>query len=528
MLPVWVEIHVDDEVLSAQPERWPDARALIASVAAIASDRGAALCFRFREAFATAAAGTDALPSLIAAGHEVGVHAHGRRLQAATEAVRRCGVQPQVAVPGLVQVGPEGRAALLRQAAGLGFSRVTDHSADRAWAYDGLLPRAESGVLVMAPTVRPFDWGLMETDGTRHRLQAGSIERLRTLETMAAAQDAAWFGLALHEHDLCQPGTLTPDPQALAALASYLDPRVVTSMSIDLALPPPERPTQPPPSDRRVKAVRAVGLVGRRVGRVRRMLPGRPHRRPPAGQRIRLGARHIVAERLGASSPQALCVISHAGREGGRRLRFRPFGPLLPLLTAAGWGVWLYDRAGTGESPPPPRLPGWRGAHPLAPGHPAHTRDWKAVLERARQEGVPVIALSWSAGVVPVLRAAAAGSRPDALVDGEGPADRWSIVPPSGNELAALDPWDEDDWAGWEPRALIKDLGVPYARLQAERDHIHDRDLHHARRLHATAAAAGQPAHPLEVLPGRLHASPQVVLEALQWALTAALAHETG
>ena len=522
MIPVWVEIHVDDEVLSAQPERWPDARALIASVAAIASARGAALCFRFREFFAIAAANTDVLPRLAAAGHEIGAHAHGQRLAVVTEALQRCGVQPQVAVPGLVQVGPEGRAALLRQAAGLGFVRVTDHSAERAWAYDGLLPRLEAGVLVMAPTVRPFDWGLMETDGTRHRLRAENIARLRSLEAAAAAQGAAWFGLALHEHDLCLPGTLTPDPQAIDALATYLDPRVVPSMSIDLALSPPLTTTLRPPSDRRIKAVRAVGLVSRRVGRVRQLLPGRPRRRPPTGQTIAIGERHIVAERLGTTEPRALCVISHAGREGGRRLRFRPFGPLLPLLIEAGWGVWLYDRAGTGESPPPRRLPGWRGAHPLAPGHPAHTRDWKAVLERARREGVPVIALSWSAGVVPVLRAAAAGSRPDALVDGEGPADRWSIVPPGGNELTALDPWDEADWAGWEPRALIGTLGVPYARLQAERDHIHDRDLHHARRLHETAVATGLPTRSLDVLPGRLHASPQAVLQALQWALAAA------
>jgi hypothetical protein len=362
----------------------------------------------------------------------------------------------------------------------------------------------------------------METDGTRHRLRTGNIDRLRTLEATAAAQGAAWFGLALHEHDLCQPGTLTPDTQAIQALASYLDHRVVPSMSVPLALPAPERLSRPPPSDRHIKAVRAVGLVGRHVSKVRRMLPGRPHRRPPAGERITIRERHIVAERLGATAPQALCVISHAGREGGRRLRFRPFGPLMPLLAEADWGVWLYDRAGTGESPSPRRLPGWRGAHPLAPGHPAHTRDWKVVLERARQEGVPVIALSWSAGVVPVLRAAAAGARPDALVDGEGPADRWSIVPPGGNELAALDPWNEADWEGWEPRALMGSLGVPYARLQAERDHIHDRELHHARRLHAAAAAAGAPTRPLDVLPGRLHASPQAVLAALQWALSTA------
>ena len=521
MVPVWVELHVDDEVLSAHPERWPAARTLIEAIGAGAQQRGARLCFRFREHFATAAISSGVLPALVADGHEVGVHAHGRRLSQATEAVRRCGVVPEVAVPGLVQVGRSGRAALLKQAASLSFRRVSDHSAQRAWAYDGLLPRVESGVVVMAPTVRPFEWGLMETDGTRHRLRSRQIEQLRTLELTAGEQGAAWFGLALHEHDLCHPDTLTPDPDALAAFFGYLDSRVVPAMSVPINLPSPRPFRGPPPSDRRIKAVRAVGLVTRRASTLRRRLPGRPHRRPSQGMKIRVGTRHIVAQRLGSTQPKALCVISHAGREGGRRLRFKPFGPLLPLLEEK-WGVWLYDRAGTGDSPPPPRLPGWRGDHPLAPGHPAHTHDWIAVLERARREGVPVIALSWSAGVVPVLRAAAAGVRPDALIDGEGPADRWSLVPPWGNELAMLDPWRASDWAGWEPRALVGSLGCPYGRLQAERDHIHDRDRHHARRLLDAAAQAGLSVRPPDPLQGRLHAHPNATLDALEWGLTTA------
>ena len=524
MPPVWVEIHVDDEVLSARPEHFDRARALIETIAAGAVDRGARLCFRFREHFARAAARTGVLPALVAEGHEVGVHAHGRRLKEATEAVRRCGVQPQVAVPGLVQVGRAGRAALLRQAAALSFVRVTDHSAERAWAYDGLHPREEAGVIVMAPTVRPFEWGLMETDGTRHRLRTAQIDRLWALEAAAAQQGAQWFGLALHEHDLCLPGTLTPDPAALDAFCRYLDARVVPAMAVPVALSRPATVPTRPPSDRHIKAVRAAGMLTARARRLRKRLPRRPHRSPPTGQRIAVGSRHIIAERLGPDRPSALCVVSHAGKEGGRRLRFAPFGPVLPMLLAADLGVWIYDRSGTGDSPPPERVEGWRGEHPLAPGHPAHTRDWQAVLAQARSEGVPVIALSWSAGIVPVLRAAAAGVRPDALVDGEGPADRWSIVPPSGNELTRLSPWEDADWAGWEPCALIKQLGTPYARLQAARDHIHDRDLHHAHRLMDAARSAGWLTRELDVRPGRLHASPHAVAEAIRWALTTAAA----
>ena len=189
----------------------------------------------------------------------------------------------------------------------------------------------------------------------------------------------------------------------------------------------------------------------------------------------------------------------------------------MEALTDRGWAVWLYDRAGTGRSPPPPPDGTWRDQHPLAPGHPAHTHDWIAVLQRARQEGVPVVGLSWSAGLVPVLRAAAAGHLPDAHIDGEGPADRWSLVPPHGNELARLDPWDDAVWAGWEPLPLLASLSVPYARLQASLDHIHGPDDTHARRLHAAAVRP----RPYARLSGRLHAHPLALIEAMRWALQA-------
>ena len=53
--PVWVELHVDDELLDADNQRWPEARALIESVANIAEQQGARLCFRFRETFSRCA-----------------------------------------------------------------------------------------------------------------------------------------------------------------------------------------------------------------------------------------------------------------------------------------------------------------------------------------------------------------------------------------------------------------------------------------------------------------------------------------
>ncbi|MFT4975323.1 MAG: hypothetical protein ACI8S6_001210 [Myxococcota bacterium] len=524
-LLVWLEVHFDDEVLSADPRQWPQARALLRRLARVAEDTGARLSLRFRHTFARHAADSDLLPELARRGHEIGAHAHGRRLSAAIEALQACGLSPTVAAPGLVQAGLGGRALLLRQAAAQGITLVTDHSAQRAWAYEGLLPRTEQGVQVAAPTVRPFDWGLMTIDGTRHGLTAESITMLRQREAQAVALGAAWFGLTLHEHDLCAPGTLTLRPSALDALASYLDGRVVTSRkATSTGAPPPLAVAARPPSDRRIQLSRAVFAVTHRAHRALSRAP-RPRipLRQPRPDRIAVGGRELAVARHGPQHPRAILVLCHAGREGGRRLGLRPFGVSLSELTGRGWAVWLYDRSGTGDSPPGPAPTGWRRAHPLAPGNPAHTRDWTAVLAAARQESAPLVALSWSSGVVPVLRAAAAGERPDALVDAEAPADRWSLVPPRPSELAALDPWDETVWVGLEPQVLLAALQRPYARLQAEQDHVHGRMHHHSERMVAVAEASGQPTRPPALLAGRLHAHPDHTVRVLEWAAEAAL-----
>lgn len=508
---MWLEIHVDDEIVAAQPERWPEARALLDRVARVAEERGARLCFRFREASARASRDDGLLPQLVDRGHEVGVHAHGRRLAQATAAVRACGVEPAAAVPGLVQVGATGRPPLLRQVASLGLGVVTDHGASPAWAYDGLLPRREHGVTVMAPSVRPFDWGLMERDGTRNGLGPAATARLRALEEVARAQDAAWFGAALHEHDLCAPGSLSPAAASLDALARYLDPRVgPATRRAPTASPPPSRPL----GDGRIRVDR---LTAGLLHRVRGALPPVRLTRPTlekGGHRLdlRVGGRRLAVQRYGPRRPKAACVVSAAGSDGGRRLGLSPFGARAADLALRGWSVWCYDRAGTGGSPA-------RDDPALTPGNPAHDRDWAAVLERAGEDGCPRIALTWSGGLIAPLRAAAGGARPDALVDGEGPADRWSLVPPTGNELSARDPWDDRDWDGIEARALLPALGAPYARLQGERDHLHGPMTHHARRMAEAADLAGLEQRPLRVVEGALASHPFELVEALQWCL---------
>lgn len=261
-----------------------------------------------------------------------------------------------------------------------------------------------------------------------------------------------------------------------------------------------------PLPDAGVRIARAVGFTARLARRARARAWAPP---PLGGGGLKVGNRAVVVERFGGEHPDAVVVVSCAGRMPGRRVAVSPFGLGVRDLTGHALGVYLYDRAGTGRS---------SADGPLTPGNPAHTEDWCAVLALARGEGVPVLALSFSAGILPVLRAAAEGHRPDALIDGEGPADRWSLVPPDGGELAAWDPWDDRRWVGLEAVSLIGQLGVPYARLQGAVDHVHGPMTEHARRLLVAARAAGLPVLDPGVLAGALHGHPQATLEALAWA----------
>ena len=267
------------------------------------------------------------------------------------------------------------------------------------------------------------------------------------------------------------------------------------------------------------------------AGRARHVLPRRPRTRlrpriplrRSAADRISLPGRTLAVARHEPASARVRLLLSHAGPEGGCRLGLAPFGLSLSDLTRRGWSVWFYDRSGTGQSAPGPSPSGWRAAHPLAPGNPVHTEDWRAVLAAAREDDLPIVAMSWSSGIVPILRAAAAGARPDALIDGEAPSDRWSLVPPRLNELAELDPWDDLTWAGWEPQPLMASLRCPYARIQADQDHIHGQMHEHSRRMVAAAAASGLPHRPPALLAGRIHAHPSYTIQVMEWAAEAAI-----
>ena len=160
-----------------------------------------------------------------------------------------------------------------------------------------------------------------------------------------------------------------------------------------------------------------------------------------------------------------------------------PFGLGERDLAREGWALWTYDRSGTGLSPTSPDPS-------LAPGNPAHIADWLAVLARARLVGLPIVALSWSSGIIPVLNAISQGIGPDALVDGEGPSDRRSLVPPRGPksiEMQQRDPWNDALWMGLEAEKMISKFRGPYARLQGEQDHVHGGMTMHANRMWTAA-----------------------------------------
>jgi len=165
-----------------------------------------------------------------------------------------------------------------------------------------------------------------------------------------------------------------------------------------------------------------------------------------------------------------------------------------------------WDRSGTGWS---------GGAIPPTPGHPAHVVDFCAVFDTAaaRAPGVPIGVLSFSAGILPPLH----GERPIAfLLDGEAPADRWTLIPPAGSDaprdpdLGALPLGHDAAWVDREPVTAIGRIRCPYHRLQAEIDHVHGRLDLHARLMVEAARRGGVPRvecngrWDVRPLPGRL------------------------
>lgn len=536
------EVHVDDLALE-RGARFADAEALVRAIAEAAETAGARLGFRFRQRFASESRRRDGgllLRRLESSGHEVGTHAHGRDLERAQRAVSACGVANQGVAPGMVQAGSTA-GRLFDRCRKLGFRWIVDHPPFRAWAFGGHLPwrpgagyrpdRPAAGMTALETSVDPFAWGLLQRSGGllrhQHGLRAEHFQRLARLLAAHGRRplpqgEAACFCFTVHEHNFTESHSLAPLADSLQALHDFLAGRRVVPAGELMA-----RASSASISEAggrrspRTRAARRLGMVTaplmkRSLSRQRRVDGVQP-----GALRVQAGPRQLAARWHGPADPRGLLLLSHAGRSGGTHGLLSPFGLTPRELAAAGIAVVAYDRSGTGHS---------TGTTPLTPGQGAHVQDFRAVfdaLAKALPGSVPMGVLSFSSGILPPLRA---GRELAFLMDGEAPADRFSLLPPRGAEaprdlvLAALDLADDRAWRGMEPASLLAELPCRYHRLQAEYDHVHGRLAHHAQLMLEAARAAGCPSvrcngQPgLCLLPGRLHAHGRSIL---RWILEA-------
>lgn len=505
----WLELHVDDVLLSLDPGAWPEVAALLDGAARAAESEGGRLSFRIRSAFAEGDR-TGFLRGLMARGHEVGAHAHVKDLEATVAALRAAGIAPTVFAPGLVQAGVAGEAALVARAVALGALGITDRLDVRRWTYQGWLPRRHpAGPWMLDVSVSPWAWGVLR-DGPEgpepaHALDWAALDRCARVQARwrAPAERTPFFGATFHEHDLCPPRALAasdpsfdglrrwvaawkPGPSTSSAVGPEVEAEAPTRAHAAPDGPPASTPASPPrrhrpwprrapdPSDRhpllhaalRRTSAAALTWAGAHFG---------AHELPP----------HQV---IRGATPRATVVCVHAGDGGlAERLRFlglgdEGFGPEIDL--------WLYAR----------RPAGW-----AAPGNPAHVDDARRVLRAAARSGLPLIVLTWSGGCVPGARAILelAEAEPPlaahvaALVDVEGPPDRLALVKPGAEaEWAAFSPHDDTPWVGRELVTLLPELArLPsppeYHRWQGRPDHVHGDCTLHADVAMAAARAAG-------------------------------------
>jgi hypothetical protein len=498
MIPIWLEVHIDAAamergLLTARGSRASAYGAIadaLEDIASRAEEAGARLSFRAREGFALHDVRPDArgvLRRLVAAGHEVGWHAHGARLKAARDAVVAAGGDAALATPGLVQ-RPD--LALLNEARSLGARIVTDRVEANVFAYQGWLAwEPLPGMVRMDVSVSPLEWGVLVRRG--RKLVPGRLEP-DVLARRISAWDArvvppgatAFFGATFHDHDILDPAAR----DALGRLFARYGERIVPSGQVGRTFRPPEGPAAPAGRLSRLSR----GLLRLRLGVERSGAPSAEHV-------IEVGGRFVPVRRVGPANPDVVLVIVHGG-DSGVAQGLRPFGLSEAALAESNMAAWTFARS--------------EGARP--PGSIESVEETRAVLVRALGEGRPVALLTWSAGVIPALRAANALGDPRVclLVDGEGPCDRWSLVPPNqpDNPLARIDPGDERSWAGKEAVAMLPAFNGRYIRLQAEDDHVHGKMWWHARRMLA-AARDGRLNGDGRILPGRLDAYGDGVLE---------------
>lgn len=526
-LPLLVEIHVDDDVLSGHPAAWPEAAALLDTLGRRAEGAGGMLCFRIREDFARGDR-SGFLRGLQARGHEIGWHAHGSRLGQAVAALGVTGVHDaaRVGAPGLVQVEMglgarpldssglqrvdqlAGRARgwiarvrarrVLETAWGLGLRVLTDRRVIREFGWQGKHPwliDLGSGreIVSLDVTADPFAWGVLRQDAARVHHAHGTLdwdalERL-VVQRQREPGPPGYFGLAVHEHNFCGSGSLKPMTTALDSLSRWLDtrgPKLRLAGALAVGAVRPGAPRHGPGGVGRGLAT-ALGRAGRQLKTTlpEGLRPGRAHARE---RLIPVGGRTVRSLWFHAPGAKGIVVAVHGG-EGGCTQRLRFLGLPDDALTRLGWTLVVFDRT--------------EGV-PRTPGNPIHVADTAAVLDAALVEArrrspdlgpLPLHVLTWSGGLVPAVLTDLVGvSR---LVDVEGPVDRYSLVPPGkpDHELTRAEIFDEDAWRGREALPGITRFtaaGGSYVRVQGRPDHVHgDVDLHALAAV--LAAGSGRP-----------------------------------
>ncbi len=523
------EIHCDDFQLEVRRDRetYQASRTLLEALVGVAEARGLRLALRFRHPFAEAARAFEGADNPLRRweerGHEIGTHAHRRRIRQTRDAIDACGVrQNHCVVPGLIQSRRPVAAWTLRSCRDLGFRYVTDQVQFGAFAYAGLTPWRPApdlrgpgqGAFVFADvSVNPFAWGMLEhtPQGVRqvYGLRDVHFDALLGLLDQHLAgprpHPVCYFGYPFHEHQHQRAeDDLRPDEESLLAWDRFLGlalerpvtpalPRTIveTWEQQEGTLPP----TETSPMTRLVRAMDPrdlrqdgpswlmehwdpVSWAHRQVQRLRPTpaVPISPWLTEGEERTVHIEGRTLRAWRWGPGRPRAAIVVSVSGVHGGRRTGLTPMG-LDPRQLGDDVAVWLWDR-----SPP------------HAPGASHHGTEAAAVFAMAAAEGVPTGWLTWSAGVLPPLLALDR-TDPAFLVDVEAPADRRSLLRPQDLAPDTAERTLHETLGGEtalpEPRRLIRALACPYHRVQADPDHVHGSNLLHAAvMLHAAPGTA--------------------------------------
>jgi hypothetical protein len=559
------EIHCDDFLLEVRRDRatYLAAKTLMSQLIETAEARNQRLALRFRHPFAEAARAFDGLDNPLRAwelrGHEIGTHAHRRRIRRTRDAIDACGVQRNhCVVPGLIQIRRHFAAWTLGSCRNLGFSYVTDQIQFGAFAYAGLTPWRPSpdlrgpghGPFIFADvSVNPFAWGMLEqtVDGVRqiHGLRDRHFDRLLALLDQHLSgprpHRVCYFGYPFHEHQHCRSfEDLTPDEESLAAWDRFLGqaleravtPALPREIVADWAAGEPSAP--PGGSGRGGRIAQALDRRDlRRDGPSRllekwdpvswtggwiRGIRNKPgiEKAPWLGQGVHhdvaVGERSIRAWRWGPENPRAAVVVSVSGEQGGCQAGLSRMG-LDPRQLGDDLAIWLWDRSA-----------------PFDPGSSHHGDDACAVFELASREGVPTGWLTWSAGILPALMCLDR-TCPAFFVDVEAPADRRSLRRPQDLDPATAERTLHNDLAADdappEPFRLIPELPCAYDRVQADPDHVHGHNLLHAGVLLNAAVGVvrlnGRPwTGAVDALPGAISTHGAAVRRVLRSALPAA------